>query len=66
MKRFIGLFTVIFVFQLAAFAQTLDDKLKEIDAYAQTVMNTWKGPGMAIAIVKDDKQVFAKGYGVRE
>jgi CubicO group peptidase (beta-lactamase class C family) len=66
MKRFIGLFTVIFVFQLAAFAQTLDDKLKEIDAYAQTVMNTWKGPGMAIAVVKDDKQVFAKGYGVRE
>ena len=30
-------------------------------------MDTWKvGPGMAIAIVKDDKMVFAKGYGVRE
>ena len=29
-------------------------------------MATWKGPGMAIAVVKDDKTVFAKGYGVRE
>lgn len=47
-------------------AQTLDEKLKEIDDYANTVMATWKGPGMAIAIVKDDKTVFAKGYGVRK
>lgn len=47
-------------------AQTLDEKLKEIDDYANTVMTTWKGPGMAIAVVKDDKLVFQKGYGTRE
>src|SRR5205085_3055466 len=33
---------------------------------ATQVNNTWKGPGMAIAVVKDDKLVFAKGYGSRE
>ena len=66
MRKITGVFFVLFVFQLVVSAQTLDEKLKEIDAYAQAVMTTWKGPGMAIAVVKDDKKVFAKGYGVRE
>ena len=47
-------------------AQTLDEKLREIDDYANTVMTTWKGPGMAIAVIKDDKVAFQKGYGTRE
>ena len=66
MRKIISLFALLFVFQLFVYSQTLDEKLKEIDAYANTVMDTWHGPGMAIAIVKDDKAVFAKGYGVRE
>src|SRR3954453_20083917 len=66
MKRNICLFIFILVFPLFVYAQTLDEKLKEIDDYANVVMNTWKGPGMAIAVVKDDKVVMAKGYGVRE
>ncbi|MDP2268850.1 MAG: serine hydrolase, partial [Deltaproteobacteria bacterium] len=41
-----------------------DEKIAEIDSYAKTVMETWKGPGMAIALVKDDKVVSQKGYGV--
>ena len=28
-------------------------------------MKEWEVPGLAIAIVKDDKVIFAKGYGVR-
>src|SRR5215210_1581739 len=66
MKKNISLFILIFVFPLFVYGQTLDEKLKEIDDYANTVMTTWKGPGMAIAVVKDDKTVMAKGYGVRE
>lgn len=60
------------VFLLAVFcsmfvaAQSLDQKLAEIDSYAQKVLTDWNAPGFAIAIVKDDKVVFAKGYGVRE
>ena len=67
MKGIITVFAAIFVFQLFVSAQTLDDKLKEIDAYANTVTDTWRssGAGMAIAIVKDDKVVFQKGYGVK-
>lgn len=66
MKRISALFVFILVFQLPIFTQTLEEKLKEIDDYANAVIATHKGPGMAIAIVKDDKVAFAKGYGVRE
>lgn len=57
---------ILFVFPLFVFSQTLEQKIAEIDAYAQTVMQTHGGPGMAIAVVKDDKVAFAKGYGTRE
>ena len=66
MKKTTALFLILFLFQLFVYAQSLDEKLKEIDAYANTVIQTHGGPGMAIAIVKDDKLVFAKGYGTRE
>src|ERR1044072_1777476 len=67
-RNFLQLFTLILVLSFVSFAQTasLDDKLKEIDAYAQKVMADWNQPGMAIAIVKDDKVIFAKGYGVKD
>lgn len=29
-------------------------------------MEAWKVPGVAIAVVKDDKVVLARGFGVRE
>ncbi len=61
-----SLFLLLLVFPIFVFAQTLDEKLKEIDAYAEKTRADWNVPGIAIAIVKDDKVVFAKGYGVRE
>src|SRR5687767_572211 len=36
------------------------------DEYVANAMKEWEVPGLAIAIVKDDRIVFAKGYGVRE
>jgi CubicO group peptidase (beta-lactamase class C family) len=66
MKQVKLFFLVLFTLHLSTGAQTLDEKLKEIDDYANTVMTTWKGPGMAIAVVKDEKVVFQKGYGTRE
>lgn len=62
----LNLFLLLFVFPVFVFAQSLDEKLKEIDAYAEKTRADWNVPGFAIAIVKDDKVVFAKGYGVRE
>ncbi len=61
------LFLFIFLlFTAFVHAQTLDERIKEIDNYANSVLAEWKGPGMAIGIVKDDRVVFLKGYGVRE
>ena len=68
MKKLNILVIVLLFFPIFAFSQTLDEKLKEIDDYANTVISSWKdsGAGMSIAIVKDDKVVMQKGYGVRE
>ncbi len=61
-----NLLLLFLVFPIFVFAQSLDDKLKEIDAYAEKTRQDWNVPGIAVAIVKDDKVIFAKGYGVRE
>ena len=36
------------------------------DRYVAQAVRDWKVPGLAIAVVKDDSLVFAKGYGVIE
>ena len=38
----------------------------DLDAYVTRTMKTFDVPGIAVAIVKDGKIVFAKGYGVRK
>lgn len=40
--------------------------IRDLDAYIQSIMTDWGAPGLAIAVVKDDSVVFAKGYGKRE
>ena len=37
-----------------------------LNAYVHKAMAQWQVPGLAVAIVKDGKLVFARGYGVRE
>ncbi len=39
---------------------------KKLDAYFKQARQDWEVPGYAIAIVKDGKVVYAKGYGVLE
>ena len=42
-----------------------DSPLEGLDNYVEEKMQQWQVPGLAIAVVKDDKVVFAKGYGTR-
>ena len=54
---------------LAALAQVAlaqNGSLNGLDDYVQKAMKEWEVPGVAIAIVKDDQIVLAKGYGVRK
>ena len=39
--------------------------LNGLDSYIEAAMKAWQVPGLAIAVVKDDSVVFARGYGVR-
>ncbi|HEX8197556.1 MAG TPA: serine hydrolase [Pyrinomonadaceae bacterium] len=40
--------------------------LKNVDAYIEKTMSDWRIPGLSLAVVKDDKIIYAKGYGARE
>ena len=40
--------------------------LQDLDTYIEQAMADWEVPGLAIAVVKDDNVVRAKGYGLRE
>jgi CubicO group peptidase (beta-lactamase class C family) len=42
------------------------DLPKNLDTWITDAMKDWELPGLAIAIVKDDKVVFAKGFGVKK
>ena len=44
----------------------LEAPLQGLDEYIQKVMRDWEVPGLAIAVVKDDKIVLAKGFGTQE
>ncbi len=50
----------------AARAQASDPRLAGLDAYIEKAMKAWEVPGLALAIVKDDSLIYARGYGVRE
>src|SRR5262245_40431159 len=41
------------------------DRLAQLEAYAETARQQWGVPGMAIAVVKDDQMIYAKGFGVK-
>ena len=56
----------VLAYPLVAQTPTTAARLKQIDEYSAKAGVDWKVPGFAIAIVKDDRVVFAKGYGVLE
>ena len=62
--RVIGFILLLFVGSFSAVAQ--DAPLAGLDDYVNRAIKDWGVPGVAIAVIKDDKIVFAKGYGVRE
>ena len=40
-------------------------ELEGLDAYIEAAMDDWSVPGLAIAVVRDDSVIFARGYGER-
>jgi CubicO group peptidase (beta-lactamase class C family) len=50
----------------AQFGHAQEAPGKEFDDYVNKALKQWDVPGVSIAIVKNDKIVFAKGFGVRK
>lgn len=61
MKQFF--FIALFLISSSLSAQV---DLKKLDAYYAQALKDWDIPGMSIAIVKDGKVIFSKGYGTKE
>lgn len=57
---------LLFFFSLLCIGAFGQADLKKLDAYYAKALKDWDVPGMSIAIVKDGKVVFSKGYGVKE
>lgn len=58
--------TVIAITPAAAQSGSRSLDLRDLDAYVTRSVREWRIPGLAIAVVKNDSVVFAKGYGVRQ
>ena len=58
-------FTFLFLNLSFVRAQTAAD-WQAFDAFVNKTLADWEVPGAALAIVKDDKIIYAKGYGVKE
>lgn len=43
-----------------------ENPLSGLDEFVSRVMETWKAPGVAIAVVKGDSVLLAEGYGVKD
>jgi CubicO group peptidase (beta-lactamase class C family) len=60
---FITNFLIIFVLSLHLFAQELP---QGYESYIDSVMKDWNIQGCAVAIVKNSKMIYSKGFGYRD
>lgn len=58
--------TALALIAVASPAAAQTAPLEGLDAYIEKVRAEWQVPGLAVAIVKDDRIVYAKGFGTRE
>lgn len=62
----IGVATLIMFAPLQTFAaDTITKTIKKMDTYTEKSLKDWGIPGASIAIVKDGKIVFTKGFGLK-
>jgi CubicO group peptidase (beta-lactamase class C family) len=57
---------LIFVLLLSPLLRAQTPEAAAIDRMARSTMEAFDLPGLAVAVVKDDKVVYARGFGARE
>ena len=58
-------FVVAIALVVALPAAASDDPLAGLDAAIESAREQWHAPGLAVAIVKDDQVVYARGFGTK-
>lgn len=53
-------------FQLSLAQDTKDKRLKGLDKELEGILETWVGPGFAVAIIEKDQIIYEKGFGYRD
>lgn len=69
MKRISFLLIAFLLFAVNSFSQTdtLPSFIKDsLDTYVERALKEWQLPGVSVAIVKNGKVAYMKGYGVKE
>src|SRR6201993_4884980 len=69
MKKLYLLLTGLLIVTSAARAQKVDRSKfisDSLDIYINRALTNWRIPGAAVCIVKDNKVVLMKGYGIKE
>lgn len=59
---------LLFIFPLILDAQSglpNDKRVASLDTAFERVLETWKAPGFAVAVVEKNKVIYAKGFGFR-
>ncbi|MCW8850554.1 MAG: serine hydrolase [Melioribacteraceae bacterium] len=62
----VNLILLFILSTIPAQSNNIDILLTKLDEYYQKTYDEWNVPGMSIAIVKDGKTIFSKGYGLKE
>lgn len=57
---------MVLVTPFSTYANTITEKNANIEATVKKAMDIFQVPGVAVAIVKDNKVVMSKGFGVIE
>ena len=60
------IFLLLLAISASQYSYAQEAPSKEFDEYVNKALKDWDVPGLALAIVKNDQIVFAKGYGVRK
>jgi CubicO group peptidase (beta-lactamase class C family) len=65
-RRLIPFAAALWLAALAPVAHAQPAPLAGLDSYIEAAMQQWHVPGLAIAVVRNDSVIYARGFGVRE
>jgi len=56
----------LYLLVLFLFSCDNQNKLSNLDDYINDSLNDWDLPGLAVAVVHENKIIYAKGFGLKE